>query len=277
MRRQSIAFTKMVGAGNDFVVVNAEDLNSSNLSSLSQKICNRTNGIGADGVIVLDKSLKSDYKMRIINSDGSEAEMCGNGVRCLVAYIKENKNPEKKLFSIETLGGEILSETEGTLVNVRLRDPQDYRSEIALDLNNHQVRVQHIDTGVPHVIVFVEDLEMINIKEEGKVIRYHDAFAPQGVNVNFVQIHNDSYVQVRTYERGVEGETKACGTGSVAAGLMGYLQCHKGLENKKEAKMNVGTQGGEVLEVTFDIVDGIFSNVWLKGSANFIAKGEWYV
>jgi len=127
------------------------------------------------------------------------------------------------------------------------------------------------------VIVFVHDLKDIDVSAIGRMIRYHDAFKPRGANANFVQTEGKSLVAARTYERGVEDETKACGTGSVAAAIVAYLNANPDVRQKQKAKMNVRTQGGEILEVTFDISGGQPTNVWLKGSAKFIAKGEYYV
>lgn len=274
---KKINFTKMAGAGNDFIMIDARK--GLNYKSLAQKMCDRTNGIGADGLIVLDKPRKKqhDYKMRIINADGSEAEMCGNGVRCLTAYIVKQKRPVKKLFSIETLAGEILGKANGSVANVRLSDPTHYRSSIPITVSNIHITVSSINTGVPHTIVYVDDLENINVSKIGGIIRYHSKFKPRGTNVNFAEQISTDLVHARTYERGVENETKACGTGSVAVGIVTYLKANPDIKNKINAKMRVRTTGKEILEVTFDLINGKVSNVWLKGSAKFIAKGEYYV
>lgn len=274
--KKNIDFIKMAGAGNDFIMIDAQK--GMNYKSFTKKVCDRTNGIGADGVIVLDTSKKKqDYKMRIINADGSEAEMCGNGVRCLAAYIVKTKKPKKKLFSIETLAGEILGEAKGEVANVRLSDPIDHTANIALKINGRTLHAQYIDTGVPHAIVFVDDVENIDVKTIGETVRYHKAFKPRGTNVNFVSFDKKDLVNVRTYERGVEDETKACGTGSVAAALMAYLQSNLAPATKKAAKMRVRTRGGEILQVTFDLIDGRITDVWLKGSAKFICEGKYYL
>ena len=266
----------MAGHGNDFIMID-KPRTAINLKKLAIKACDRTNGIGADGLIILDKSKKSDYKMRIINADGSEAEMCGNGVRCLAAYIVQNCKPKKKLFSIETLAGIILGEAKGDIAKVRLSDPVGYKANIPLHVSGRKITVSTIDTGVPHVIVFVDNLENIHVERIGHIIRHHKKFEPRGVNVNFVEQINKNLVAARTYERGVEDETKACGTGSVAAAIVTYLKANPHVHNKTKAKMNVRTQGGETLQVTFDVTQGHVSNVWLKGSARIIARGEYYV
>lgn len=269
-----INFTKMAGAGNDFIVIDAAP--GLNYKKLAMKACDRTNGIGADGLLILDKSAKADYKMRIINPDGSEAEMCGNGARCMAAYIVCSKKPGKKLFTMETLAGIIAAQASDEAARIQLSPPSGYTPDVAIDVNNRTLHVHYIDTGVPHVVVFVEGLKNVDVAGIGRVIRYHDRFKPRGTNVDFVEEVNGNLVGVRTYERGVEDETKACGTGSVAAAVIAYLKMNPTVHDKKAAKMNVRTASDEVLEVAFDIQEGHVTNVWLKGSARFIAKGEYY-
>ena len=270
-----INFTKMAGAGNDFIVIDAAP--GLNYKKLAVQACDRTNGIGADGLLILDKSAKADYKMRILNRDGSEAEMCGNGARCMAAYIVRNKKPRKKLFTMETPAGTIAATAAGEVARVRLSAPTGYQADIPLTINERRMRVSFIDTGVPHAIVFVDGLEGIDVAAIGRVIRHHQRFEPRGANVNFVEQVNERLVSARTYERGVEDETRACGTGSVASAIVAYLKANPGVKDKKAAGMNVRTASGEILEVRFDINENVVSNVWLQGSAQFIAKGEYYV
>ncbi|OGX24849.1 MAG: diaminopimelate epimerase [Omnitrophica WOR_2 bacterium RIFCSPHIGHO2_02_FULL_48_11] len=272
---KTLSFTKMAGAGNDFVVIDAH--NGLNYKKLTAQVCDRNNGIGADGLLVLDRSKKADYRMRIINADGSEAEMCGNGARCMAAYIVRHRHPKKKLFSLETLAGTILAEAKGEVANVRLSDPKDYRPNIPLDVNGRTIHVHYIDTGVPHTIIYVDGLKDMAVKNLGQTVRFHENFKPRGTNANFVEQLSDDLVAVRTYERGVEDETKACGTGAVATGIVTYLKMNPDLRQAKNARMKVKTVSGEILNVTFDLQNEKITNVWLKGSAKFIAKGEYYV
>ena len=266
----------MSGAGNDFLVVEPVP-KGVNVKKLAPKACERTKGVGADGLLLLERSKKADYKMRIINADGSEAEMCGNGARCMAAYIVKNRKPRAKIFTMETLAGIIQAQAQGEVATVTLSDPKDYRANITLNLNGKKLSVSYIDTGVPHAIVYVHDLEKIDVAGIGPSIRHHNYFQPRGTNVDFVEIIRHNFVDCRTFERGVEGETKACGTGSVAAGIVSYLKANPSANNIQKAKMNVKTKSGEVLEVTFDITKGRSHNVQLKGSAKFIARGEYYV
>ncbi len=265
----------MAGAGNDFIIVEAP-VEGVRLKRLAIQVCDRTNGIGADGLLVLDKSKKADYKMRIINADGSIAEMCGNGARCMASYIAQYKKPKKKLFNMETLAGLVLGEAAGEIANVRLSNPVNYKPDIPIVLMGRKISVHYINTGVPHTIVYVDDLANIDVAKIGHIIRHHDEFEPRGCNVNFVEQINQNTVSARTYERGVEDETKACGTGSVAAAIISYLKANLIVVNKSNARMKVKTTGGETLEVTFDVKEGKISNVWLKGSAKFIASGKFY-
>ncbi len=279
---KTIPFTKMVGAGNDFLVL--ENLASRNpslgkdasLKILATQMCSRQTGVGADGLLILEPSKKADYKMRIINVDGSEAEMCGNGARCLATYIVRHCQDTKKTFALETLAGLILAQAKGERARVRLTDPRDYQPGIALKVNGRMLHVNYIDTGVPHSVVFVEGLSKIDVETLGRTIRFHDHFKPRGTNVDFVEQLRADLVELRTYERGVEAETLACGTGAVAAGLVSFLKANPNISNKKDASMKVKTKSKEVLEITFDLTDHKISEVWLDGSARFVAEGEYY-
>jgi len=271
----SIPFMKMVGAGNDFIVIDPHP--RLDYVKFTQAICSRHTGVGADGVLVLEKSKTSDYRMRIINADGSEAEMCGNGARCMAVHIASHLKPKKSLFGMETLAGEILAETEGEVARVRLSNPKDYMPQLNITVANQKLQVHHIDTGVPHTIVFVDGLQEVDVNSLGRLIRNHPRFAPRGTNVNFVERAREGMVAVRTYERGVEAETLACGTGAVASALIAYLYANPKVKKQKGALMKVLTASKEILEITFDLDEGYkIDNVWLKGSARVIAKGEYY-
>ncbi len=269
-----IQFTKMVGAGNDFIII--EGPIKGNAKKLAKSICDRHNGIGADGLLILGKSKKTDYNMRIINPDGSEAEMCGNGARCMAAYIVKFKKPKKKIFGMETKSGIILSEAKGEVAKIQLSNPKNYKGNIALTVNGQKRHAHHINTGVPHTIMFVTNLQNIDVNTIGRVIRTNKKFQPKGTNVNFVEQLKGNLVALRTYERGVENETLACGTGSVAAALIAFIESNPEAKDKKNASMKVLTASKEVLNVTFDFKNKSINNVFLKGSARFIAKGDYY-
>ena len=271
----NIPYIKMVGAGNDFIIIEARP--NFDYAKFALAACARQTGIGADGVLVYEPSKNSDYGMRIINADGSEAEMCGNGARCMASYIVNNHKPIKALFGMETLAGEILAEAQGEIARVRLSNPRDYTPNVEISVAGQKMSVHYIDTGVPHTIVFVQGLQEVDVNSLGRIIRNHSRFAPRGTNVNFVERARDGMVEVRTYERGVEAETLACGTGSVATALIAYLQMHPNVKKQQGAQMRGLTASKEILEITFDLHEGgIIDNVWLKGTAKLIAKGEYY-
>lgn len=275
MPTKTMSFIKMTGAGNDFIVIDARK--GLNYKMLAKKICDRTNGLGADGLLIFDTSKRTGYRMRIINADGSEAEMCGNGARCMATYIKKFKKPKQKLFGMETLAGIIMAEADGETANVRLSEPKGYNPDITLTIHGRKLRADYIDTGVPHAVIFVNGLEKIDVNAIGQTIRFHQKFQPRGTNVNFVEPICNDFIAVRTYERGVEAETKACGTGSVAAALISYLQLNKDIDNKQNAAMKVKTRNGDILEINFDIINGKPGNVWLKGPAKFVAEGKCFL
>jgi len=268
----SIKFTKMCGAGNDFIIVQGPC--RVDIKKLALRVCHRTDGIGADGLIVIEPSKKANAKMRIINADGSEAEMCGNGARCMAAYLFSTHHIQKTALTMETLAGIIHATRKGKLISVGLSDPQDYTKNISLVINTRKLRLDYINTGVPHAVCFVRGLKAIDVNTIGRHIRYHHAFAPKGTNVNFVEEMGRNFIDVRTYERGVEAETRACGTGSVASAVIAYLKANPDIDYKKAAEIKVRTKSGEVLKVTFDFCKDRISNVWLTGSANFIAEGK---
>jgi len=258
-----ISFTKMVGSGNDFIVVKGKPCG--NLSKLAKLLCDRKFGIGADGLLLVNQRKNTDLAMRIFNADGSEAEMCGNGARCAALFSGKRK---ARLF---TAAGIINAEVFGSSVRIQLTDPKQIKLDVPLKINNRQIKVNFINTGVPHVVIFVNGIGDINVAQIGRNIRYHKKFAPAGTNVNFVEVENHNLIQIRTYERGVEGETLACGTGSVAAALIFALK-------KNLSKLvKVRTQSGEVLKIYFKREKNKFENVWLEGSARVVYKGECYV
>lgn len=256
-------FTKMVGSGNDFIVI--KDKPAGNLSRLAKALCDRKFGIGADGLLLLNKRKNSGLEMRIFNADGSEAQMCGNGARCAALFST------KKTVKLFTSAGVINSEVRGNLVKIRISDAKNIKLDIPVKVNGRLIKVNFINTGVPHVVVFVEGIADINVAEIGRLIRYHKKFAPSGTNVNFVEVKGPDLLQVRTYERGVEDETLACGTGSIASALIFALK------NKLNGLVKVKTQSKEVLKVYFQRDNCKLKNIWLEGSARIVYKGEYYV
>jgi diaminopimelate epimerase len=260
---KKINFTKMVGTGNDFIVIDKKP--AGNLAKLAKTLCDRKFGIGADGVLLLDKCRQADLRMRIFNADGSEAEMCGNGARCAAFF---SGKPKARLL---TLAGEINTEVHGKQVKVQLTAAQDIKLDIPLLVNGRLLKVNFINTGVPHVVIFVSGIDNIGVKYLGGIIRNHKKFLPRGTNVNFVEVKGKNLIQIRTYERGVEDETLACGTGSTAAALIFALK------NNLEDVIKVQTQSGQILKISFQKEAGEFRKVWLEGSVRIVYKGEYYV
>ena len=256
-------FIKMVASGNDFVVINKKP--SGDLSALARVLCDRKFGIGADGLLLIGKAKHADLHMRIFNADGSEAEMCGNGARCAALFI--GKERAKML----TLAGVINTQVCSSRVKIQLTDPKEVKLDIPLKVNGRLIKVNFINTGVPHVVVFVDGLDKIDVAGIGRMIRWHVKFSPAGTNVNFVEIKDNNLIRIRTYERGVEAETLACGTGSTAAAIIFALK------NNSNNLVKVQTQSGEILKVYFNNQIGEFKNVWLEGSAKIVYKGEYYV
>jgi diaminopimelate epimerase len=264
---RKIKFTKMVASGNDFVVINY-NLRFTNygLRSLAKLICDRKYGVGADGLLVLEKSRIADIKMRIFNPDGSEPSMCGNGARCVALYLSQSHKVTKSPVKIETRAGIINSAVKGENVKIKLTDPKNIKLNIPIKINNRPLRVNFINTGVPHTVIFVEGLDKIDVANIGRQIRYHPKFKPAGTNVDFVEVLGKNSIRLRTYERGVEDETLACGTGAVASALITDYR-----------KINVHTKSGEILKVYFKQEKNKFSDVWLEGKAQVVYKGDYYV
>jgi len=281
---EKLNFTKIVGAGNDFIVINA---GPKGLNGLAKRLCDRKTGIGADGILALEKSKIADFRMRIFNADGSEAEMCGNGLRCAILYVRahgrasasERKGTSKRI-RVETKAGIYEGEvTRENRVRVKMEEPKDLKLSFPLKVNGRKIKANFINTGVPHAVIFVEGLDKIDVEGIGSEIRYHNEFKPKGANVNFVERIDEDNIKIRTYERGVEGETLSCGTGSVASAIIANYKspcdCAKG-KQITDSKINVHTQGG-VLKVEFKRVISEVRDVYLEGEAKVVFEGGVYV
>lgn len=265
---RAIDFTKMAAAGNDFLVIdNRRAIFKGNAKKISQVLCDRKRSVGADGVLLLEKSQKADVRMRIFNSDGSQAEMCGNGVRCLAKFAVDRKIAKPKL-SIETLAGIIEAQVRGDTVKARMVAPKNLKLNIHVQAEGQTHALHFIDTGVPHAVKMVELLDDVDVRGLGRAIRFHAAFAPRGANVNFVRALSGKEIGVRTYERGVEDETLACGTGSTASALIAAL-----LENVASPVL-VSTRGGEILKIYFKKEGQDFSDIYLEGKIKKAFEGR---
>jgi diaminopimelate epimerase len=215
-----IPFAKYHGAGNDFIVIDCRRFPPQfDFTSLARSLCDRRKGIGADGLILLCSSTVADYKMRIINADGSEPSMCGNGLRCLFDFVQTQQNHISEL-KIETLHGIMKCRRVESEIAVNLGAPRILHWPIELPQGLAFV----INTGVPHAVLFDDDIDARNLIEEGAKIRFDPRFAPVGVNVNFAAVKSSTHIAMRSYERGVEGETLACGTGAAAVAYVAHKQ-----------------------------------------------------
>jgi diaminopimelate epimerase len=262
------AFYKMSGAGNDFVVLdNREGRVSGDLNAFSAHVADRKRGVGADGVLLLEKSPRKHFRMRYFNADGSEADMCGNGGRCIARFANlMGAAPLKMEF--ENLAGDFeASVLEDGQVVLRMTKPHSLKLDLDLPVDGTVHRGHFINTGVPHLVVPVPDAAAVDVAGLGPKLRYHEAFAPKGTNVNFVQVLGPDTILVRTYERGVEGETLACGTGSVASAIvMARL-------GKVRAPVAVTTSGGDILSIGFSLAGDEATDVTLKGQAEITFQG----
>lgn len=266
-----IPFEKMNGTGNDFVVIDNRNgiVPLKEQSEFSRKVCRRMFSVGADGVIFIENSKTVDFKWNFYNADGSVAEMCGNGSRCAARFAFRHKICGRKM-KFETVAGIIEAEIGENDDNVRVKmtQPFDFRLDLSLHLDETEYPVTYVDTGVPQAVIFVKD-DDIPVKKWGRKVRFHKLFEPRGTNVNFVRVLGDGKIKVRTYERGVEDETMACGTGAVASSI--YAVMHKGMDSP----IDVVTSGGEMLTIHFDLLDGpIAENVYLEGPVRIACSGD---
>ncbi len=271
----SIPFSKMSGAGNTFVVIdNREGVVESTLAELALtmdalviRICSTVTGVGSDGLILIENTADYDFAWRFFNSDGSHANMCGNGARC-AARFASMEGISGITAAFETGAGVVHSEVQGERVRVTLTDPGEITPDIELTLAGDKYRCHRIDTGVPHLVVPVDSVNDVDIVQLGSEGRYHERFAPDGVNVNVVSQNPDGDLKVRTYERGVEGETMACGTGVTAAALV-FARL-----KKVGSPVTVTPLSGERLQVHFEEAGERFKNVIIEGPAHILFNGR---
>lgn len=262
-----VPFSKYSGCGNDFILIDNRKLFFPyQKEGLISQLCSRKKGIGADGLILLENSHRADYKMRIFNADGSEAEMCGNGVRCLMKFIHEFAIP-KSSFQIETMLDQVHLEENGGNVSVRMPKPKNLQTNIPLTARNLSLTIHSVNSGVPHAVLFVDHLESDQWLDLAPEIRHHQFFAPQGTNVNFAKIEKDS-IFLRTYERGVEGETLACGTGATATALVAATLF------SLPSPIRIKVKSEEFLEVAFKREQDQFHEIKLTGPATPIFSGQ---
>ena len=254
-----LEFYKYQGTGNDFVMIdNRSNSFPKENTQLVAYLCNRRFGIGADGLILLDSDPDVDFRMVYYNSDGNLSSMCGNGGRCLVAFAKKLNVIQGETTFIATDGLHYATVSDDGIVSLQMIDVAEI---------NNTPEYSFLNTGSPHHVQLVSDIEHYNVKENGAAIRYGDLYGQQGSNINFVKKIDDTTFSLRTYERGVEDETLACGTGATAVAI---AMNATGQTNSNAINLNV--EGGK-LAVSFDKEDGKYTNVFLKGPAEFVFKG----
>ncbi len=272
MDNRHIPFYKMHGGGTDFVLIDHRGrfIPEDEQPQFARRVCHRQVGIGADGLILLEGSDKADFRWRFYNADGSEPEMCGNGGRCAARFaVMRGIAPETLTF--ETLAGLIHASVAGRRVKISLAGVGDFNLNRIIPLDEINVTGHFVRVGVPHVVVPVDKVDEALVTEWGRLIRFHPMFQPAGTNVNFVSFTGPRSLSIRTYERGVEDETLACGTGSVAAALVGACL------GKLDSPVAVQTRGGEILNVYFKPQAGACSDVYLEGDALVVYQGELWV
>lgn len=266
-------FFKMNGAGNDFIVIDNRDLSISLDAETIEALCDRHRGIGADGLLAVEPAEKgADFRFRYYNADGGEAEMCGNGARCFGRFTAHLLKEVPDKVSFETIAGTLTAHMVEENVRIAMSEPKDLKLDTGVVIPGLDAKLHFVNTGVPHVVAFVpggQFFEELDVYTHGKAIREHTAFAPAGTNANFATVISPGHIEIRTYERGVEDETLACGTGMVASALMHHLL------TGAPSPIKVDVAGGDTLEIGFEKTgDASFKNVTLTGPADFVFEGE---
>jgi diaminopimelate epimerase len=264
----AIHFTKMSGSGNDFVMIDnrVPVMPDEKKREFARQVCEPKSSVGADGVIFIENSDVADFKWDFYNNDGSSAEMCGNGGRCAARFAYE-KDIAPVNMSFETTAGIITAEVNGSMVKVKLTAPENFLQNIDIEVNGVSYTVDSLNTGVPHAIIYADDLEAVDIQKVGSAVRHHPKFAPAGTNVCWVQKKNGNSLSIRTYERGIEAETLACGTGAVASALLSSYR------NEVKPPVEVETRGGDILKIDFQSSDKMVADVYLEGPAKITFEG----
>lgn len=263
-----IEFYKMSGSGNDFILIDGRQgqMPAAGRPEFARRVCRRRLSVGADGLIIIEPSNVADFKWHFLNADGSEAGMCGNGARCAARFACLIGAAGSRM-RFETLAGLIRADVDSETVKIQMTDPNSNCMVEDLQVDDRTVSVHCIDTGVPHAVIAVEDLEDIDVDAIGRRIRYHRHFEPEGTNVNFIKTHTNGTVGIRTYERGVEAETLACGTGSVA----GAIIASRLFDLEPPIRMIV--RSGLPLDIDFTRTNEGYREVYLKGEARVVYRG----
>jgi len=278
--RQRIHFFKMTGSGNDFIVIDNRKrlIDADNCQEFVRQACRHKLSVGADGVILIENDSEVDFRWRFFNADGSEAEMCGNGSRCAARFAFLTGIVDKPRMAFRTLAGIIKAELLDIKVKVQMTTPHGLSMDLKVEADGRTFNLDFVNTGVPHAVWFAADekeLASTDVRRWGRALRFHPHFQPAGTNVDFVYVRDPQHIAVRTYERGVEGETLACGTGAIASAL---IPAARGLT---VSPVEVQTSGGELLTIYFQVsrdpqlVDDIqFKEVFLEGEARVAYEAD---
>jgi diaminopimelate epimerase len=264
-----LEFWKMSGSGNDFILIDNRDgkVQEDAMGPLVERVCRRRESVGADGLIFVARSERYDFAWRFFNADGGEVEMCGNGGRCVARFAHLTGIAESEM-TFETLVGPVSAEVSGRMVKVLMPNPHDLRMDLDLELKPLWRTVDFINTGVPHVVIQTENLTEFPVFEDGRDIRHHPLFSPEGTNANFIRVLGSDSIDLRTYERGVEDETLACGTGAIASALVTSVR------GMVKSPVKVQTRGGEILTIYFKKAGDHYEEVRLEGNTSIVFKGE---
>jgi len=284
MNKTKIPFMKMTGSGNDFILIDNRQMliPPEKAAEFARKACRPKLSLGADGLILIENDKEADFSWRFFNSDGSEAEMCGNGARCAARFAALKDIVKSSSMVFRTGAGLIKAEITGsTQVKVQIPKASEIKLHVSVSLDGfdgatsletdqNRLVVHFSNTGVPHVVIFCksrDELDRMDVVKLGRFIRFHPQFSPRGTNVNFVWVASEKEVFIRTYERGVEDETLACGTGSIAAAIISSAL------GRTHSPVAVNTKGGETLRVFFSKEADNFTEVFLEGQALVVCEG----
>lgn len=262
-----IPFYKMHGAGNDFIVVDdRQQTFPLHDRAWLAAIMARNTGVGSEGILLIQPADTVDFRMRFFNPDGGEVDMCGNGARC-IARLACEQGVAPSTLRFETRAGIVGAEVQGEIVTLTMTPPGDFRLHQSVQLDGEEIAYHYVNSGVPHVVVEVDDMDGLDIRALGGGLRRHSAFAPDGANVNFIAADGPNRLRIRTYERGVEAETPACGTGIVACGLIA------GKIGRCTPPVFLRTAGGYTLHVDYRLTAEGAENVTLTGPAEHVFRG----
>lgn len=263
----NIPFYKMHGAANDFIVVDdrSETFPLADRDWLA-RVMARNTGVGSEGILLIQPSDRADFRMRFFNPDGGEVDMCGNGARC-IARLAHELGAAPASMRFETQAGDVGAEIDRDQVRLTMTPPTDWQMDESLTYEGNIIRYHYVNSGVPHVVIETDNVAAVDLAALGSAVRYHTQFAPDGTNVNVIEITGANSLRLRTYERGVEAETPACGTGIVAAALLAAKA------GRVAPPVHVTTAGGDELAVAFTLTNDGAANVTLTGPATHVFQG----